>query len=98
VELLLNGSPAADVTIQIADANWRDTARTVTDGLTASSDPEILVAVSLSTELIIRPSGPVSHITPMVLRRDSRPAPRIPPAPNDNGGAPGDAPEEENHE
>ena len=98
VELLLNGALAADVTIQIADASWRDTARTVTDGLTASSDPEIPVTVSLSTELIIRPSGPVSHITPMALRRDSRPAPGIPSALNDNGGAPGDAPEEENHE
>ena len=98
MELLLNGASAVDVTIQIADASWRDTARTVTDSLTASSDPEIPVTVSLSTELIIRPSGPVSHITPMALRRDSRPAPEIPSAPNDNDGAAGDASEEENHE
>jgi len=98
VELLLDGAPAADVTIQIADASWRYTARTVTDSLSASSDPEIPVTARLSTELIIRPGGPVSHITPMALRRDSRPAPGIPAAPNDNGGALGDSLEEENHE
>jgi hypothetical protein len=104
VELLLNGGSAADVTIQIRDASWRNVARTTTDVITASSDPEIPVTVSLSTHLIIRPTGPVSHITPMTLRRGSLPGQGISAsAPNDSDGAPDDIPEPEdpkegNHE
>jgi hypothetical protein len=41
----------------------------VTNALLANADPGISVAADLSDALIVDAVGPVSHVTPMTLRR-----------------------------
>lgn len=41
----------------------------MTDALLANADPAIPVRVDLSDALIVDAAGPVSHVTPMTLRR-----------------------------
>ena len=69
MELHLQGSDEADLTSRIRGAGWRGAARIVTNALLANADPDIPVAVDLSDALIVDDVGPVSHVTPMTLRR-----------------------------
>ena len=75
MELHLQGSDEADLTGRIRGAGWRGAARIVTNTLLASADPGISVTVDLSDALIVDTAGPVSHVTPMTLRRTSAPTP-----------------------
>lgn len=68
-ELYLQGSDSADLTSRIRGAGWRGAARIVTNALLANADPGIPVSVDLSDALIVDATGPVSHVTPMTLRR-----------------------------
>jgi hypothetical protein len=70
MELHLQGEGEVDLTGRIRGAGWRGAARIVTDALLASADPGIPVRVDLSDTLIVDAAGPVSHVTPMTLRRD----------------------------
>ena len=69
MELHLQGSDSADLTSRIRGAGWRGAARIVTNALLANADPDIPVTVDLSDALIVDATGPVSHVTPMTLRR-----------------------------
>jgi hypothetical protein len=69
MELHLQGSDETDLTSRIRGAGWRGAARIVTNALLANADPGIPVAVNLSDALIVDAAGPVSHVTPMTLRR-----------------------------
>ena len=69
MELHLQGGDEADLTGRIRGAGWRGAARIVTNALLANADPDIPVAVGLSDALIVDAIGPVSHVTPMTLRR-----------------------------
>lgn len=69
MELHLQGGDEADLTSRIRGAGWRGAARIVTNALLAKADPGIPVAVDLSDALIVDAAGPVSHVTPMTLRR-----------------------------
>jgi hypothetical protein len=69
MELHLQGGDGTDLTSRIRGAGWRGAARIVTNALLANADPGIPVAVDLSDALIVDAAGPVSHVTPMTLRR-----------------------------
>jgi hypothetical protein len=69
MELHLQGGDEADLTSRIRGAGWRGAARIVTDALQANADPDLRVKVDLSDALIVDAAGPVSHVTPMMLRR-----------------------------
>ncbi len=69
MELHLQGSDEADLTSRIRGAGWRGAAHIVTSALLASADPVVPLAVDLSDALIVDAAGPVSHVTPMTLRR-----------------------------
>lgn len=71
-ELQLQGGSEADLTGAISKAGWREAARIVTDTLAAHAHPCIPVKVQLSKALIVDAAGPVSHVTPMTLRRIPR--------------------------
>lgn len=68
----LQGADEVDLTSRIRGAGWRGAARIVTDALTAHADPDIPFRTDLSEALIIDATGPVSHVTPMTLRRVPR--------------------------
>lgn len=70
MELHLQGGDEADLTSRIRGAGWRGAARIVTDVLQANADPDLPVRVDLSDALIVDAAGPVSHVTPMMLRRN----------------------------
>lgn len=70
MELHLQGEGEVDLTGRIRGAGWRGAARIVTDVLLANADPDIPVRVDLSDTLIVDAAGPVSHVTPMTLRRN----------------------------
>jgi hypothetical protein len=69
MELHLQGNNEADLTGRIRSAGWRGAAHIVTNVLRANADPDIPLAVDLSDALIVDTAGPVSHVTPMTLRR-----------------------------
>jgi hypothetical protein len=69
MELHLQGGDEADLTSRLRGAGWRGAARIVTDALLANADPGIPFTVDLSDALIVDAAGPVSHVTPMTLRR-----------------------------
>jgi hypothetical protein len=69
MELHLQGGDESDLTSRIRGAGWRGAARIVTNALLANADPGIPVAADLSDALIVDAVGPVSHVTPMTLRR-----------------------------
>ena len=69
MELHLQGVAEVDLTSRIRGAGWRGAARMVTNTLLANADPGIPVEVDLSDALIVDAGGPVSHVTPMTLRR-----------------------------
>jgi hypothetical protein len=68
----LQGADEVDLTSRIRGAGWRGAARIVADALAAHADPGIPFRTELSEALIIDPTGPVSHVTPMTLRRVPR--------------------------
>lgn len=72
-ELHLQGGAEVDLTSRIRGASWRGAARMVADVLKAHADPSVPVAVLLSEAIIVDSAGPVSHVTPMTLRRASGP-------------------------
>ena len=74
MELHLQGASEVDLTSRIRGAEWRGAAEIVVSTLIASADPEIPVSVDLSEALIVDSTGPVSHVTPMALRRVGRAA------------------------
>lgn len=74
MELHLQGASEVDLTSRIRAAGWRGAAEIVVSALIASADPDIPVSVDLSEAIIIDPTGPVSHVTPMTLRRPGRAA------------------------
>jgi hypothetical protein len=71
MEQHLQGGDETDLTSRIRGAGWRGAARIVTNALLANADPDIALAVDLSDALIVDTAGPVSHVTPMSLRRTS---------------------------
>jgi hypothetical protein len=68
-ELHLQGGSEVDLTSRIRGASWRGAARLVTDALAAHANPDVPFQAKLSEALIVDPVGPVSHVTPMTLRR-----------------------------
>lgn len=74
MELHLQGAGEVDLTSRIRGAGWRGAAEIVVSALIASADPDIPVTVDLSEALIVDSTGPVSHVTPMTLRRVGRAA------------------------
>ena len=68
-ELHLQGGNEAELTSRIRGAGWRGAARIVTDALAAHANPDVPVEAELSEALIVDAVGPVSHVTPMTLRR-----------------------------
>jgi hypothetical protein len=74
MELYLQGAGEVDLTSRIRGAGWRGAAEIVVSALIAGADPDIPVSVDLSEALIIDSTGPVSHVTPMTLRRVGRTA------------------------
>ena len=74
MELQLQGASEVDLTSRIRGAGWRGAAEIVVSALIARADPDIPVSVDLSEALIVDSTGPVSHVTPMTLRRVGRAA------------------------
>jgi hypothetical protein len=72
MELHLQGAGEVDLTSRIRGAGWRGAAEIVVSALIASADPNIPVNADLSEALIVDSAGPVSHVTPMTLRRVGR--------------------------
>jgi hypothetical protein len=68
-ELHLQGGSEVDLTSRIRGASWRGAARLVTDALAAHANPDVPFQAKLSEALLVDPAGPVSHVTPMTLRR-----------------------------
>lgn len=69
MELHLQGASEVDLTSRIRGAGWRGAAEIVVSALIAGADPDIPVSVDLSEALIVDSTGPVSHVTPITLRR-----------------------------
>jgi hypothetical protein len=74
MELHLQGAGEVELTSRIRGAGWRGAAEIVVSALIAGADADIPVSVDLSEALIVDSTGPVSHVTPMTLRRVGRAA------------------------
>jgi hypothetical protein len=72
MELHLQGAGEVDVTSRVRGVGWRGAAEIVVSALIAGADPDIPISVDLSEALIVDSTGPVSHVTPMTLRRVGR--------------------------
>jgi hypothetical protein len=78
-EDLLQGTDEADLTSRLRAAGWPAAAQLVAGLLTAAADPKLAYEVELRDALLVDSDAPVTHLTPVILRRaaapDDRPAP-----------------------
>lgn len=68
-ELHLQGRDETDLTGVVRAAGWPGAVRIVVDALLNSAEPSAPFTVELSKALLVDPTGPVSYITPLTLRR-----------------------------
>ncbi|HVU61247.1 MAG TPA: hypothetical protein VHD58_06285 [Mycobacteriales bacterium] len=73
-EQQLQGADEVDLTGLIRSGRWPHGARVAVDALQASHDPDQPYEAELSEALLVDPEGPVSHVSPLTLRRTSTPA------------------------
>lgn len=73
-EQQLQGVDEVDLTGLIRSGRWPYGARVAVDALQVSHDPDQPYETELSEALLVDPEGPVSHVSPLTLRRTSSPA------------------------
>jgi hypothetical protein len=67
IELLRQGRPEADLTVELQKMGWPEAGRRIADLLAAHADPASPYAVQLSDELLVDPGGPVTYLTPVTV-------------------------------
>lgn len=72
-EQQLQGADEADLTGLIRSGRWPHGARVAVDALQVSHDSDLSYGAHLSEALLVDPTGPVAHVTPMTLRRTTAP-------------------------
>ena len=73
VDILLGSDPSAELVGAMRAAGWPGAARILVEALAAAADPLLPVTASMTDELLVEPDGPVTYLTPVVLRRVAAP-------------------------
>jgi len=77
-EDLLQGADEVDVTSRLRATGWPGVATLVASMLTAAADGALPYDVDLSDAVLIDPDAPVTHLTPVRVRRKAAPPARAP--------------------
>jgi hypothetical protein len=72
-EDLLQGDSETDLTSRLRAAGWPAAAQLVAGLLAADADPKLPYQVELSNALLVDADAPVTHLTPLILRRAAAP-------------------------
>lgn len=69
VDILLGSDTETELVDAMRKAGWPGAASVLVDALAAAADPSLPVSASMTDELLVEPDGPVTYLTPVVLRR-----------------------------
>lgn len=69
VDILLGSDTETELVDAMRKAGWPGAASVLVEALAAAADPSLPVIASMSDELLVEPDGPVTYLTPVVLRR-----------------------------
>ncbi len=75
VEILLGSDSETELVDAMRKAGWPGAASVLVEALAAATDPSLPVSASMTDELLVEPDGPVTYLTPVVLRRAAAPVP-----------------------
>lgn len=75
VDILLGSDSETELVDAMRKAGWPGAASVLVEALGAAADPSLAVAASMSDELLVEPDGPVTYLTPVVLRRTAAAVP-----------------------
>jgi hypothetical protein len=89
VDILLGSDTETELVDAMRKAGWPGAASVLVEALGAAADPSLPVAASMTDELLVEPDGPVTYLTPVVLRRCAVPVPLLPEPVRDTGAGPG---------
>ena len=73
VDILLGSDSEAELVAAMRKAGWPGAASLLVEALGAAADTSLPVSVSMTDELLVEPDGPVTYLTPVVLRRAAAP-------------------------
>lgn len=73
VDILLGSATEAELVDAMRKAGWPGAASVLVEALSAAADPALPVSASMTDELLVEPDGPVTYLTPVVLRRTAAP-------------------------
>lgn len=76
VDILLGGNDSTELVGAMRVAGWPGAAQVLVEALAAAADPLLAVTASMTDELLVEPDGPVTYLTPVVLRRTVATVPR----------------------